>query len=84
MKLSVAYHCHDCQEIFERAPYGTCPRCASHEISALSWLVKSAAEREAWFDRIRGGARQTQEKASRPAFSYSCPTTVNRIEQKTA
>jgi len=20
MKLSVAYHCHDCQEIFERAP----------------------------------------------------------------
>jgi hypothetical protein len=84
MKLSVAYHCHDCQEIFERAPQGVCPRCASHEISALSWLVKSAAEREAWLDRIRGGARHAQERASRPAFRYSCPATVNRIEPKAA
>lgn len=84
MKLAVAYHCQDCQEIFERAPYGACPRCASHAISALSWLVKSTAEREAWLGRIRGGARQVHERTSRPAFSYSCPTMVNTIEQKTA
>lgn len=84
MKLSVAYHCHDCQEIFERAPYGVCPRCASYEISALSWLVKSAAEREAWLNRIRGGARHSQERASRPAFRYSCPAMANRIERKAA
>jgi hypothetical protein len=84
MKLSVAYHCHDCQEIFERAPRGACPRCASHEISSLSWLVKSAAEREAWFDRIRGGVRRAQGAAVRPAFYYSCPATVNRIEPKAA
>ena len=84
MKLSVAYHCHDCQEIFERAPRGVCPRSASREISSLSWLVKSAAEREAWFDRIRGGGRSVQEVATRPAFRYSCPSLVNRIEPKAA
>lgn len=83
MKLSVAYHCHDCQEIFERAPRGACPRCMSNEISSLSWLVKSAAEREAWFDRIRGGARRGHE-TTRSAFRYSCPSTVNSIEPEAA
>jgi hypothetical protein len=84
MKLLVAYHCHVCQEIFERAPHDRCPRCASHGVAALFWLVKSAAEREAWFDRIRGGVRRVQERASRSAFRYSCPATVNRIEPKAA
>jgi hypothetical protein len=84
MKLSVAYHCHDCQEIFERAPRGVCPRCASREISSLSWLVKSAAEREAWFDRIHGGARRVNRETPCPTFRHSCPSTVNRIEPKTA
>jgi hypothetical protein len=84
MKLLVAYHCHDCQEIFERAPRGVCPRCASHEIFSLSWLVKSAMEREVWFDRIRGGGRRAQDAALRPAFRSSCPATVNRIEPEAA
>lgn len=84
MKLSVAYHCQDCQEIFDRAPHGVCPRCASREISSLSWLVKSAAEREAWFERIRGGGRRTLAPVSRPVFRYSCPASVNTIEPKAA
>jgi hypothetical protein len=84
MKLSIAYHCHDCHEIFERAPHGACPRCSSHEISSLSWLVKSASEREAWFERIRGGIRSVPPPTPRPAFSYTCPTTVNTLEPKAA
>lgn len=82
MKLSIAYHCHDCQEIFARAPHGVCPRCMSREMSSLSWLVKSAAEREEWFDRIRGGARRTQGVASKPAFRYSCPSVINSIKSR--
>lgn len=84
MKLSVAYHCQDCQEIFERAPRGVCPRCASHEVASLSWLVKSAAERAAWFTRIRGEGRSVQAKTTRPAFHSSCPTTINGIEPEAA
>lgn len=84
MKLSIAYHCHDCQEIFERAPYGACPRCSSREISSLSWLVKSASEREAWFERIRGASGRTPTPPARPVFRYSCPTVVNAIEPKAA
>ena len=84
MKLSIAYHCHDCQEIFERAPYGACPRCSSREISSLSWLVKSASEREAWFERIRGVSGRAPTSPTRPVFRYSCPTVVNTIEPKAA
>jgi hypothetical protein len=84
MKLSIAYHCHDCQEIFERAPHGVCPRCSSREISSLSWLVKSASEREAWFARIRGATRRGPALAARPTFRYSCPTVVNTIEPEAA
>jgi hypothetical protein len=84
MKLSVAYHCYDCQEIFERAPWGACPRCASREVSSLAWLVKSAAEREAWLARICGRIRRAPTPAFRPAFHYSCPATVNSIELKKA
>ena len=83
MKLSIAYHCHDCQAIFDRAPRGVCPRCASSAMSSLSWLVKSAAEREAWFDRIYGRSRRTPGVASRPAFRYSCPSVVNSIKLET-
>jgi len=82
MKLSVAYHCQKCQEIFARAPQKACPRCASRAISLLSWLVRSAAEREAWFERIYDGTRGAP--VSRPAFRYSCPTLVNTIEPKAA
>lgn len=84
MKLSIAYYCLKCQEIFERAPQRACPRCASRDISVLSWLVKSAAERQAWFERIRvyGGTRRAP--AFRPAFRYSCPTLVNTIEPEAA
>ena len=84
MKLAVAYHCQDCQEIFARAPRGVCPRCASRKVSAFSWLVKSAAEREAWFDGIHGGARRVTRGTPRPAPRHSCPSTVNRIEPKAA
>jgi hypothetical protein len=84
MKLSIAYHCHDCQEIFERAPHGGCPRCSSREISSLSWLVRSAAEREAWFGRIRGASHRAPSPATRPLLRYSCPTGVNRIEPEAA
>jgi len=80
MKLSIAYYCHDCQEIFARAPHGVCPRCLSREMSSLSWLVKSAAEREAWFDRICSDARRTQGVASKSAFRYSCPSVVHSIK----
>ncbi|HXG18088.1 MAG TPA: hypothetical protein VNN62_03310 [Methylomirabilota bacterium] len=82
MKLSVAYHCQECQEIFERAPRRVCPQCASRDISLLSWLVKSAAEREAWVERISGGTRRAP--AFRPALRYSCPTLVNTIEPEAA
>lgn len=84
MKLSIAYHCHDCQEIFERAPHGVCPRCSSREISSLSWLVKSASEREAWFERIRGASRRESTPPMRPSVRYSCPTAVNTIEPEAA
>jgi hypothetical protein len=80
MKLSITYHCLDCQEIFEFAPHGACPCCSSREISSLSWLVKSAAEREAWFERIRGASRRESAPTARPSLRYPCPTEVNTIE----
>ena len=84
MKLSVAYHCHGCQEIFERAPHGVCPRCASQEISCLSWLVKSTEERTAWFERIQGATRRIPTLPAKAAFHHSCSTTVNTLEPKAA
>jgi hypothetical protein len=80
MKLATAYYCSACQEIFERAPYGSCPRCASQDISSLSWLVKSAAEREAWLHRIHGSAKRSVRPEAKPAFAYSCLDKETRIE----
>jgi hypothetical protein len=83
MKLSTAYHCHACKEIFERAPRGVCPMCASQEVYSLSWLVRSAAERESWLRRIRGPrvrARLLPASFPRPALIYSCPAQANTLE----
>jgi hypothetical protein len=83
MKLTHAYLCHSCQEIFERAPQGRCPACASHAISSLAWQVMPTAERESWLRRIRGGrsvGRFLPAGATKPALPYPCPTSANTLE----
>lgn len=46
-----------CGEVFRYAPGGRCPDCGSTAVRPLSWLLKSAAERQAWLDKI-GAARE--------------------------
>jgi hypothetical protein len=87
VKLPHAYHCQSCQEIFERAPRGVCPVCTSHEVYSLSWLVKSAAERESWLRRIYGAKprqRFLTAASPRPALTYSCSAEANTLEPEVA
>ena len=54
MKINTAYYCQICLEIFEFPRHGTCPLCQSRTMLALDWLRRSAAERKAWLEQIRG------------------------------
>lgn len=53
-----------CGEVFHHAPGGMCPDCGSQAIRSLSWLLKSAAERQDWLDRI-GATRRRLAALSR-------------------
>lgn len=65
LKIQDAYLCCNslddngaiCGEVF-RGTWRGCPDCGSQSICSLSWLLKSAAERQEWLDKI--GAAKTR------------------------
>lgn len=74
LKMRDAYLCINplddagaiCGEVFRCASGGTCPDCGSQSIRSLSWLLKGAAERQEWLDRI-GAKRRRLTALSRKA-----------------
>jgi len=48
MRVTTAYVCLSGQEVFDRAPAGTCPVCRSEHSQALAWLLAAPHVRETW------------------------------------
>ncbi len=57
MKLGRAYVCYECEEVFENAPRGECPKCRSKDVHPLAWHGRSDWEKRSWFNRILGRQR---------------------------
>ena len=78
MKLSpLLYHCESCQELFERAPLGVCPVCASTKVYPLTAKLQPIAEQLRWLQQIRSGRGHTvpppTEKEKRPEARQHSP-----------
>ncbi len=61
MKISRAYICFSCHEVFERAPYGKCQVCNSTAVYPLSWFGRPDEEKSKWFNLINGGKESSKE-----------------------